>query len=91
MMLERLQWCSKNIFFTSKFNYLLFSNLTHKTETGQQIGEGLLIANHLDQLLRWADQKHSAAVKSYLLHSFLQVHSIDVPFTSHRKYAIVLT
>jgi hypothetical protein len=33
-----LHWCSvydpDKIFFTSKFSYLLFSNLTHKTETG---------------------------------------------------------
>jgi hypothetical protein len=34
MTLEHLQWCSKEIFFTSKFHYLLFSNPTHKTETG---------------------------------------------------------
>jgi hypothetical protein len=35
---EHLQWCSvcdpAKIFLTSKFSYLLFSNLTHKTETG---------------------------------------------------------
>jgi hypothetical protein len=33
-----LHWCSvyepAKIFFTSKFSYLLFSNPTHKTETG---------------------------------------------------------
>jgi hypothetical protein len=39
----------QNIFFTSKFSYLLFCNPTHKTETGTHICEELLIANHLDQ------------------------------------------
>jgi hypothetical protein len=33
--------------------------------------------------LWWANQKHWAAVKSYLLHAFLQVHSAAEPFTSH--------
>ncbi len=56
-LFEHLQrWCSyvtlPNIFFTSKFNYLLFSNPTYKTEeTGTQTCEELLIANHLDQSL----------------------------------------
>ncbi len=44
-----------------------------KLKLGQQIGEGLLIANHLDESLWWANQKHWAAVRSYFLHSFLQV------------------
>jgi len=44
---------------------------------------GLLIANHLDQSLWWTNQKHWATVRSYLLHSFLQVHSTAGPFTSH--------
>ncbi len=44
-----------------------------KLKLGQQIGGGLLIANHLDESLRFANQKHWAAIKSYLWHSFLQV------------------
>ncbi len=51
---------------------------------GQHIGGGLLIANHLDQSLWWANQKYWAVVRSYLLHSFLQMHSVAVPF-SHFK------
>jgi hypothetical protein len=81
--LEHLQrWCSvcglAKIFFTSEFSYLLFCNPTHKTETGtQQISNGgLLIANHMVQSLWWANQEHWAVVRSYLLHSFLEVHSI---------------
>ncbi len=46
-----------------------------KLKLGHQIGGGLLIANHMDQSLWRAAQKHWAAVRSYLLHSFLQVHS----------------
>jgi hypothetical protein len=38
MMLEHLQWCSvcdpANIFFTSKFSYVLFCNPINKSETG---------------------------------------------------------
>jgi hypothetical protein len=55
----------------------------------RQIGWGLLIANHLDQLL-WcfSDQKplrNEQSVRSYLLHSFLQVHTVAEPLTSDRK------
>ncbi len=59
-------------FFTSKFSYALFFFATPpiKVKLGQQIGGGLLIANHLDQSLWWANQKYWVAVRSYLLHSF---------------------
>jgi hypothetical protein len=48
---EKVRGDPANIFFTSKFSYLLFCNPTHKTQTGQQICGGLLTANHLEQLL----------------------------------------
>jgi hypothetical protein len=54
-----------------------------KRKLVEQIGGGLLIANHLDQSLWWANQKHWVAIRSYLLHSFLQVHRAAAPFTSH--------
>jgi hypothetical protein len=54
-----------------------------KLKLGQQIGGGLLIANHMDQSLWWANQKPWAAVRSYLLHSFVQRHSAAAPRTSH--------
>jgi hypothetical protein len=61
-----------------------FATPPMKLKLGQQIGGGLLIANHLDEPLRWASQKHwAAAVRSYLLHSFLQVHSAAALFTSN--------
>jgi hypothetical protein len=50
-----------------------------KLKLGQQIGGGLLIANHMDQSLRWANQKHWTAVRS-----FLQVHTA-APRTSRGK------
>jgi hypothetical protein len=53
-----------------------------KRKLVEQIGGGLLIANHLDQSLWWANQKHWVAIRSYLLHSFPQVHSVIAPFTS---------
>ncbi len=52
-----------------------------KLKLGQQVNEGLQIANHLDQSLWWANQKH-LVVRSYLLHSFLQVHVVVAPFTN---------
>jgi hypothetical protein len=42
-----------------------------KLKLVQQIGRGVLTANHLDQSLWWANQKHRTAVRSYLLHPFL--------------------
>jgi len=41
-----------------------------KLKVGHQIGERLLIANHLEQSLWLTNQKHSAAIRSYLLHSW---------------------
>jgi hypothetical protein len=46
-------------------------NAPIKLKLGQQIGVGLLIVSHLDQLLWWANQKHRAPAISYLLDSFL--------------------
>jgi hypothetical protein len=65
------------IFFISHPSLVMYSFATPriKLKLGQQIGGGLLIANHTDESLWWANQKHWAAVRSYLLHSFLQVHS----------------
>ncbi len=60
------------VFFTFNFSYLRLAIPPLKLKLGQQIGGGLLIANHMDQLLWWANQKHWAAVRSYLVHSFLQ-------------------
>jgi len=62
-----------------------FLNPTHKSETGTVNRCGITIANHRHQSIWWANQKHWAAVRSYLLHSFLQVHNVAAPFTSHRK------
>ncbi len=49
---------------------------------GQKIGRALLIANHLDQSLWWANEKRLAPISSYLLHSFLQVSSVAAPVPS---------
>jgi len=57
-----------------------------KLKLGRQIGGELLIANHLDESLWWANQKHWVPVRSYLLHSFLQVHSAAAPCTSMATY-----
>jgi hypothetical protein len=49
-----------------------------KLKVGQQIGAGRLIANHLDQSLRCANEKHWAAVRWCLLHSFLRVYNVAI-------------
>jgi hypothetical protein len=60
-----------------------FATPSIKLKLGHQIGGALQIANHLDQSLWWANEKHWAAVRSYLLYSFLQVHSSAAHFTGH--------
>jgi hypothetical protein len=63
---------------------VMYSFAIHiKLKLGLQIRGGLLIANHLDQSLSWANQKHSVPVRSYLLFSFLQVRSAAAPLISH--------
>jgi hypothetical protein len=62
-----------------------FATLWTKLKQGQQQIRGrLLIANHLDQSLWWGNQKHWEQGRSYLLHSFLQVHWAAGPFTRKR-------
>ncbi len=88
--LEGLQVCSvcdlAKIFFTSTFSYFVFYNPIIKLKLGQQIGGKLLIANHLEQSVWWANQKHWVAVKSYFLYSVLHVHNVSAHFTSHCKF-----
>jgi hypothetical protein len=68
---EHLQRCwvcdPAKIFLTSKFSwYCFFGNPgTANFKLGQQIHGGLLIANHLDQSVWWANGRHRAAVRSY--------------------------
>jgi hypothetical protein len=67
-------------FLRSKFSYLFFSNPTHKSKTGLQIGGRLLIANH-----HWSirnKERHSDHIYYTLL---WQVHSFAAPFTSLGK------
>jgi hypothetical protein len=56
-----------------------------KLKLGEQVGGDLLIASNLDQSLWSTNQKHWPLVRSYLLHSCLQVRSVAVLFTSQRK------
>jgi hypothetical protein len=59
--LEQLRSCSvrgpATIFLTAKISYLLFPNLTHKTETGTAKGGRLLIAILLNQSNHLANQQ----------------------------------
>jgi hypothetical protein len=84
------QYVTLRIFYSHP-SLVMYSFATPPIETllqpqllklGQQIGGGLLIANHLDQSWWWVNQKHWA-VRWYLLHFFLQVHSAAAPFTSY--------
>jgi hypothetical protein len=60
-------------------------NPTNKTVTGTACTSELLVANHLDQSLWSTNQKYWAAVRLYLLHSFLEVHNRVAPFISRGK------
>jgi len=77
------QYVTLRIFYSHP-SLVMYSFATPPIELklGQQIRGGLLIANHLDQSLWWANQKQWA-VRSYLIHFFSQVHSAAVPFTSY--------
>jgi hypothetical protein len=70
--LEQLHPCSvcgcATVFLTSNIQYLLFPNLTHKTETGTAKGRTLLTATHPDQSNCLANQQ--------------QVLGFTVPFAS---------
>jgi hypothetical protein len=61
LSLEQLHSCSvcgpATIFLTDKISYLLFPNLTHKTETGTAKGGRLLIATLLNQSNHRAKQQ----------------------------------
>ncbi len=50
-MRPRIVTSEYQIFLTSMFSYLLFSNPTHKTKIVLQIGGKLLLAKHLHQPL----------------------------------------
>jgi hypothetical protein len=72
--LEGLQLCSvcdlcKNIFHIQVSLFPFFTTPLIKLKL--QIVGGLLIANHLDQSVCWANQNHWARVESYFVHSFL--------------------
>jgi hypothetical protein len=70
-----------NMFFTSKFHYGFFSNPTHKTETGTADTWGTTNRKPSGPIIMMgANQKQGAVVRSYLLHSFLQVHTVAAPF-----------
>ncbi len=58
-----------------------FAILTIKLKLGQEIGGGLLIAKHLDQSLRWANQTHWAAVRSYLVQGNIGNYAGPKPFS----------
>jgi len=78
-------WTCKNIFHIQVELCTVFATPPINLNLGQQIDWGLLVANHLDQSLWWANEKHWAAVRSHVLHSFQHVHRVVVSFTSHGK------
>jgi hypothetical protein len=63
-------WHCEIIFHIQVLVMYPFATPPIKLKLGKQILGGLLITNHLDQSLWWSNQKHWAAVRSYLLHNF---------------------
>jgi hypothetical protein len=85
-LLNKLYATLPKYFFTHpSFSYVLLCKQPHQYNWNwdSKVGGKLLIANHKDQSIWWANEKHWAAVRSNLLHSFLQVHSTAGPRTSH--------
>ncbi len=60
----------QKVIFTSKFGYLLLCNPKDKTESGTLNRWGTTNSKSLGAIIWWANQKHSAAIRSYLLHSW---------------------
>jgi hypothetical protein len=92
--LEHLQQCSicdvaKNIFHIQvELSYVLFCNPTYKTKTRDiKKARRLLIANHLDQSLWWANRNHWAAVRSYFITLFLGGEQCCCAFYQARQHA----
>jgi hypothetical protein len=71
------------IFFTSKFSYLFFSNPANKTETGTPNRWGTTNSKPPGPIIMMDQSETLSAVRSHLLHSFLQVHSVAAPITSY--------
>jgi hypothetical protein len=63
-------WPCQNIFPHPRLVMYCFATPPTKLKLGQQIVWGV-IRNHLDESLWWANQKHWAAVRSYLVLSSL--------------------
>jgi hypothetical protein len=62
--------CIRKYFSHPSLVIYFFTTPPIKLKLRQQIGRGVLTANHLDQSLWWANQKYWTAVRSYLLHPF---------------------
>ncbi len=56
-----------------------------KVKLGQQMSGGPINSKSLGPIIMMGNQKHWAAIRSYLLHSFMEVHSAAAPFTRHSK------
>jgi hypothetical protein len=84
-------WYCENSFHIQVLVVYSFATPPIKEKLEEQIGGRLLIANHVDQSLWWANQKQWAAVRFYLLHSFLQVHRVAAPFASHSNLTLMRT
>jgi hypothetical protein len=92
--LEHLQWCSPYVTLHKYFSHPslvihFFSTPLMKLKLGQgtakRWGTTISKPNHLDESVWWANQKHWATVRSYWLHSFMQVNNVAAHFTSRRK------
>jgi hypothetical protein len=77
----------KNIFHIQVLVIYFFCNPTHLTETGTANRWGTTNSKPpgLIIMIRHSETPRSRSVGSYLYYSFVQVHSIAMPRTSHLK------
>jgi hypothetical protein len=71
------------MFFTSKLNYLLFCNPTYKRKTAKANRWGTTNSKPPGLIIMMGQSETVFRVRSYLLHSFMQVHNSVAPFSSH--------
>jgi hypothetical protein len=66
--------------------HILVATPPIKLKLRQQIGGGLLIANHLDESLWWANQKHGVGGGSYLVHGNICNYAEPKPFSEPNRH-----
>jgi hypothetical protein len=79
--------------FTSTLSYFATPPIKLETWTPNRWGRGTTNSKPLGPIstVWWANQKHWAVVRSYLLHSFQQVHAVAMSLTLSSSQVLFIT